>query len=111
MHFVVSKVDVEGRVWVRHERDDQDHCITSGQGVFERHSVVITPLSAITDEDARAIGYEDYSTALNYKSYTDFFEDQRIEDIDYLRSRGYALPWMNYSVEQLIELGWIKIRE
>lgn len=30
---------------------------------------------------------------------------------DYLRSKGYALPWMDLSVEDLIEYGWIKLNE
>lgn len=30
---------------------------------------------------------------------------------DYLRSRGYALPWMGLSVEQLISYGWIKLKD
>ena len=29
--------------------------------------------------------------------------------VDYLRSKGYALPFMEYSVDQLIEFGWVKI--
>ncbi len=28
---------------------------------------------------------------------------------DYLRSKGYALPWMDLSVEEMIEAGWIKL--
>lgn len=30
---------------------------------------------------------------------------------DYLRSKGYALPWLDTTVEQLIEYGWIKFRQ
>lgn len=30
---------------------------------------------------------------------------------DYLRSKGYALPWMGVSVEKQIEYGWIKLKE
>ena len=30
---------------------------------------------------------------------------------DYLRSKGYALPYMDLSVEDLIEYGWIKLKE
>ena len=30
---------------------------------------------------------------------------------DYLRSKGYALPYMDLSVEDLIEYGWIKLEE
>jgi hypothetical protein len=28
---------------------------------------------------------------------------------DYLRSKGYALPWMGLSVEDMVEAGWIKL--
>lgn len=28
---------------------------------------------------------------------------------DYLRSKGYALPYMDLSVEKLVEYGWIKL--
>lgn len=30
---------------------------------------------------------------------------------DYLRSKGYALPYMDLSVEDLVEYGWIKLKE
>lgn len=30
---------------------------------------------------------------------------------DYLRSKGYALPYMGLSVEQQIEYGWVKLTE
>jgi hypothetical protein len=30
---------------------------------------------------------------------------------DYLRSKGYALPWMGLSVEEMVEAGWIKLIE
>lgn len=32
-----------------------------------------------------------------------------IEVTDYLRSRGYCLPWMGLSCEKLIEYGWVKL--
>lgn len=31
--------------------------------------------------------------------------------IDYLRSKGYALPWMGLTVEQLDSFGWVKLKE
>ena len=30
---------------------------------------------------------------------------------DYLRSKGYALPWMDLLVEDLVEYGWVKLKE
>lgn len=34
----------------------------------------------------------------------------QLEAIDYLRSRGYALPWMGVSVEEQIKRCWIKLK-
>lgn len=53
----------------------------------------LTPLSQITDEDAvEVIGVSECHRA------------------DYLRSKGYALPWMGLSVEDLVSYGWVKIK-
>jgi hypothetical protein len=47
--------------------------------------------------------------------FNDFDTDSANTGIDYLsaydflRSKGYALPFMGWSVEQMIEAGWIKI--
>lgn len=30
--------------------------------------------------------------------------------IDYLQSRGYALPFMGLSVEELVNMGWVKLK-
>lgn len=29
--------------------------------------------------------------------------------IDYLRGKGYALPFMEYSVDELVSFGWVKL--
>ena len=34
-----------------------------------------------------------------------------VHAIDYLRSKGYAVSFMGYSVSDLVELGWVKINE
>lgn len=34
-----------------------------------------------------------------------------IDAFDYLRSKGYVLPWMGLSVEELVEYGWVKLKE
>lgn len=111
----------------------------------ERLTVVKTPLSDITDEDAYYIG-----ASVNCWSWAerkmDFFKDDELKDthisfgkmfayaigkeyghghshpfahnstdilhgFDYLRSKGYALPWMGYTVEQLISFGWLKLKQ
>ncbi|GEM_PF-557576 len=37
--------------------------------------------------------------------------DNIIHVINFLRSKGYALPWMGVSVEKQVEYGWVKIIE
>jgi hypothetical protein len=57
---------------------------------------------------------------INRRIYKDFsFDDFTTQNLapkdflniyQYLHSKGYALPWMDLSVEDLIEYGWIKIK-
>jgi len=73
----------------------------------------LKPLSQITDEDAveylNSIGVDENEFRISQAKIdlSDDYEDNF--KLDYLRSKGYALPWMGYSVEQQIELGWIKL--
>jgi len=32
-----------------------------------------------------------------------------LHGIDFLRSKGYAIPFMEYSIEDLINLGWVRV--
>lgn len=80
----------------------------------------LKPLSKITDEDAKEI--------IRIEKFIGVFEDIIIEDtflellidikkgicnrfsvIDYLRSKGYAVPFMEYSVDDLISFGWVQL--
>ncbi|MDV3774041.1 hypothetical protein CMU14_13240 [Elizabethkingia anophelis] len=77
----------------------------------------LKPLSAITDDDVIEL--------LRFKEGRDFerYDENvikwarkqidnliSIETIDFIRSKGYALPWMGLSVEKLVEYGWIKLK-
>lgn len=42
-------------------------------------------------------------------SYMNVNDETVLELFDFLRSKGYALPWMGLSVEKMIEYGWIKL--
>lgn len=44
---------------------------------------------------------EDVSSQIDMKPYA---------CIDYLRSKGYALPWMGLSVDEMVEAGWINLQ-
>jgi len=62
--------------------------------------------------DAKSSGFKHTTTI-----YDDFFGRNYIgepiqplsgEIFDYLRSKGYAVPFMEYSVNDLISLGWVQ---
>lgn len=82
----------------------------------------LTSLSQITDKDALWLGKnvnqycDSYQDDLKYcKDLTERMQRNNhlinSEQADYLRSKGYALPWMDLSIEDLIEYGWIKLKE
>ena len=72
----------------------------------------LKPLSKITDEDAISMyrGLE-----RNYESSNQFLEDYKSigfleqSEVDFLRSNGYAVPFMNYSVDDLVSFGWVRL--
>lgn len=91
--------------------------------------VKLTPLSSITDEDAIEVsnllvnGYEIGCEPHTLDNGLDFISRFKYNDgkenfysaiewsnaIDLLRSKGYALPFLDLSVSDLIEYGWIKL--
>lgn len=87
----------------------------------------LTPLSNITDEDAIEVGFgiKEHHKG-NYKIEWPFSYDSHWKlfyngdfqhegylipkDIDFLRSKRYALPWRHYTIEDLIKEGVLKLR-
>jgi len=91
--------------------------------LYNQTQLLLTPLQNITDEDAiECVGYliklgigspafinpKQYCIEA-YNSGGTLFMVYSV--VDYLRSRGYALPYMSYSVSDLVELGVFQIRE
>ena len=74
----------------------------------------LKPLSQISDEES-ILMYRGLET--HYENAKQFLEDYAAFDFlsqneaDILRSKGYALPWMDLSVEDLVEYGWVKLKE
>ena len=72
----------------------------------------LKPLSKITNEDAISMyrGLE-----RNYESANQFLEDYKSigfleqSEVDFLRSKGYAVPFMGYSVDDLVKIGWVQL--
>jgi len=84
----------------------------------------LRPLSSITDEESIEIGrlngsFDEppfsYSTTIQAvkESLLEVFKldnfNMPIHTIDYLRSKGFAIPFNGLSVEKQIEYGWIKL--
>ena len=71
----------------------------------------LKPLSKITDEDA-VLMYRGLER--NYESANQFLEDYKSigfleqSEVDFLRSKGYAVPYMEHSVDELIKMGWVQ---
>lgn len=38
-----------------------------------------------------------------------YYQELKQPQIDYLRMRGYAVPWIELTIEELINYGWIKV--
>ena len=84
----------------------------------------LTPLSQISDEDlekclkilGQRLDLESFRESFieglsNRDFYAQFYPVRAIEIADYLRSKGYALTYMDLSVEDLVEYGWVKLKE
>ena len=92
---------------------------------FNNSWLNLKPLSSISDEDAIEVskirGVRNNLSFFGKEFIGNLFNDlyiselvstaERDNTIDFLRSKGYALPWMGLSVEKLIEAGWIKLIE
>lgn len=86
---------------------DVPHKNTFGKSIRHNDFLELKPISSISDEDAHFLGYSDAKSAT-----TTYFKTlgKNTNDADYLRSRGYALPWMWLSVEELVRRGWVKLK-
>jgi len=88
--------------------------------------LLLTPLSAITDEDAIEVAkIRWHSLDRNHPYKNSAKEGHKVVDIlrncavdnytmlkmfDYLRSKGYALPYLDASVDDLVSMGWVKLK-
>ena len=78
----------------------------------DKDYLLLKPISKITDEDAISMyrGLE-----RNYESANQFLEDYKSigfleqSEVDFLRSKGYAVPFMVYSVDDLVKIGWVRL--
>lgn len=119
------------KVWFRNDRDLGDkRGIVGDMSQIERFTLELTPLSDITDEDAIEVckcmkwdrvlppnieGHPlDFSVSISDFNWikNKLFDWSKINlhTADFLRSKGYALPWMGLSVEKQSIYGWVKLK-
>jgi len=107
--------------------DNQDRLRVFDEWILKANQawVQLTPLLAITDEDAlelaqifnlghlqgaiRELIVSILSTMDTSSCSSSIGLRNWLNITDLLRSKGYALPWMGLSIEELIEYGWIKL--
>lgn len=117
---------------------DVSHYLTKFFQVDDGYFLLLKPLSSITDEDVikvariisgnvreRIIGKDEYRVLVSIGEgelgvwfdgellVSDAFQNPLLilECYDYLRSKGYALPYNGLSVEKQVSYGWIKLIE
>lgn len=99
---------------------------------YHQSILLLKPLSSITDEDAIEVTLllPWFNKTGNERVYKNTYGNKVVSSDDgdfkygkfeikidsltprqyqYLQSKGYALPYMNYSVEELVEMGWVKL--
>lgn len=82
--------------------------------------LLLKPLLKITDEDSVGVAniisttiHDSVSKELVFYYKEDILKDPEVlcfasyKTVDFLRSKGYALPFMEYSVDDLVSLGWV----
>jgi protein tyrosine phosphatase len=120
-----------GQMIFSHHHGEGGNCVTAFFAYKENKEgfLELTPLSKISDEDALVVYRFHYPLdKWDDKEERDSYDTKEAvewlhnlgkpnyikltcEGADYLRSKGYALPFLNISVNEQIELGWIKLKE
>lgn len=81
--------------------------------IIDGYSLYLKPISSITDEDAAAITiYWKYKpNNLTEYGYTDIerFKYYTFNSVDFLRSKGYAMPFHDLRVDDMLNSGWINL--
>jgi hypothetical protein len=81
--------------------------------------IKLKPLSKITKKDLEKLKFGNISNkkvTFIFDSYNRHWSSScgsygtlLLKDIDYLRSKGYAVPFMEHSVDDLVSFGWVQL--
>jgi len=123
-----NKAKLFALYWGQNIIEDEDNSgnkniypvVSSNMYCFQESVLLLNCLSKISEYDCLEI------SKICAKGWFSSYYDLRIENIkkfaylysrnsqevtDYLRSKGYALPYTGLSVETLVEYGWVKLWE
>lgn len=104
--FYLSCGNFTNQVWIVSLEDENfEKNELSCEANINECQLILTPLSQISDEDAIKFGF---TSARDFLAVADIYHSYHV---DYLRSKGYALTYMDLSVEDLINYGWVKLKE
>lgn len=98
--------------------------LQDGRFIGDSVYLELKPLESITDEDAIEVSriLDAEFDINNLSEYQKTFHVNRgkthilptrpcrSDVCDYLRSKGYLLPWMGLSTDQILEYGWARIK-
>ena len=111
----VMKKNIKGLENFYSEPDGFIRSMTIDSNLF----LELKPLSKITKKDLEKIGFGNIGNkkvTFNFQNYNycwssscGMYGTLILKHIDYLRSKGYALPYMEYSVEDLVSFGWVRL--
>ncbi len=76
---------------------------------FEKRYILLKSMENISDDDHNMLMCKRFPFQPKYKRGKFYFDHLNINQADYLRSKGYALPFNDTTVETLIKYGWVKL--
>lgn len=98
-------------IMVRYNRNGASGIGESTMRNVRNSYLLLTPLSMISDEDIDVLSWGENRILTKRQVFeVSISHSYHIKEIDFLRSRGYALPWMGLSVEKLVQSGWVKLK-
>ncbi|WP_418360129.1 hypothetical protein [Sphingobacterium detergens] len=77
-----------------------------------KYALELKPLSSISDAHFLEVMWRifPFQPRSSFKKGRIYMDHLNINQCDYLRSKGYAIPWNGLSVEKLVEYGWVKLK-
>lgn len=117
-HWSVPCINNEQWIW---RNNDKFKDLPYGSDISECYAELIS-IADITDQHAIELGIislgDDYDENVSDLECMKYCRDEiisskilSVKEADYLRSKGYAIDWMGYTVEQLCDFGWLKLKQ